>query len=234
MAVTSLEVILGLTSGAFPLAGKLGKLEGFYPHLRRNLYVVISTIFSLLVYTFCQFSENFQVLPFCIHPAFLGVWAFGFLIIYLVIHLQLKDKYRLNELPRAGKTAYIIVTMFFYVLFVSSITFAFNAMENYKDYTIVKGTISLESEPITHEVNIRLRIDGKDDESFISREDGTFCFTMKTEKFNTEGVVVFTFDKDGRSFSRTKGLKELPRNQEWKIELLPTMGHKTLNGERRF
>jgi len=123
----------------FPTLGKIEKLENFYPADRREWFIRLSTVFSLVVFaavTFFFERFNFYV-P--IGTALAG--ALVLLTAYLLFHLTLRGSY--DKLPAVIYAPLIVALFLLYTGWIASLTYTFNVLNQFRDHEVVQGIVSL-------------------------------------------------------------------------------------------
>ncbi len=222
MSINWSEVTLGAVS-LFPLFGDLNKLRGFYFQQFKKWYIVISTIFSLFIYYFIQLQfEKLNAFPFFISPWWTLLFGMLFLILYLFILLAKKDKLLLSA--HGEKSVYILSTIILYVLFIASLTYSFNTLQNYNEYFVVSGNVIRAGHDLGRSTATEISVIDvhgvKKNITYNIRNNGKFFFIIKKKDFNAIGdndIFEFKYEEKGMVFLTKKFKKDLPSaNSEWK------------------
>src|SRR5258706_9904459 len=144
--MTGIDATITTALGAaslFPAIGRIEKLEGFYPTELRQWFIVLSTVFSLIVYGVVGFFfERFVALVnvYISLPQALSS-ALLLLVVDLVVHLAMKQRYR--TIKRLFYAPLMVGLIVVYTAWIVSLTYTFNVLNQLRNYEVFRGNVAL-------------------------------------------------------------------------------------------
>jgi hypothetical protein len=181
---------LGVVS-LFPLAGRLEKLRGFFWPQYRAWFVVLSTIFSLVVYLRLQLS--FETLGVFLQVGWAASLAALLLVVYLLLHLGLRNRY--GKLKRWRLAAVLVSLLLLYCGAFALLTYSFNTLERQRSFTVYHGQVVFDGGKAAPGADLTFYFDSVEDGSVRSGLFGRFVkIAPKTEHLTS---VVVTYRRDG-------------------------------------
>lgn len=180
------------TASLFPLAGAIGKLRGFFPPRYRAWFVTLSTLFSLGLYLFLQwaFPSLWPYVPLWVSfPT-----AFVALVVYLLLHLSVKDGYTKLEGFKLAIT--LVIGLILYTAFVASTTYSFNVLERSRLHAVYYGITTIERGSWVRDAHITFNI-GAARKTTSSTFYGYYSQILEDSEMSVlSGVVGEWFDRD--------------------------------------
>ncbi len=214
-----------------PFIGLIEELKDFFPSRHRKWYINFSRIFCPILYFGIQVYENTKSRPVFDSSWTPGIWAFIFFLVYVLIHLILRKKFK-NGLLSRGEPFYIFFTLILFLAFTIFFTITVGELENHLSYHLIKGTITINNieEKVTEKVKIVVSLEGIRDITYESEKNGKFLIFVKNDQYDRINTIQFRLKKEGKLFISTRSIEDLPINPPWEIILKEALNDNSIRG----